>query len=511
MNSSVESPAPGARKVLFLLIAISMMNYIDRQILAGVMPEIEKEPAFGLLGDPNAKFWKNLLATAFLVSYMVSAPVFGWLGDRIGRRWGLVGLAIIFWSLISGASGLAISFTMLFLTRCLIGIGEGAYGPVGMALLSDVFPPKRRGFVIALVSATIPVGSAVGFALGTIVAGSSLGWRWAFYLVVLPGILLGLLCYLMPEPRRGQSETQPVADRRVGPWEAIGLCFRIPSYVLSTAGYTAMTFCTGGIAVVVIDYVYERQGIYEITEKSYQVVAADESLREKLQPLTGREFRGADEFKAALRRCLTPAELGRLWGPLREGSRLEKSPELGPVGVYFGGILVLGGLIATLSGSFLAEWLKRKGIRSGDFLVSGGGALLGLPFLIALLYVPFPSAWAMLFVAILGLFLNTGPVNTVLANVTPPAIRSTAFALNIFLLHALGDVISPPIIGRVTDRFDWTTAFLVISSMVLLSAVLWFAGCFFQKRDEERMPTLLSSSISPDTLPTSREDSPDSI
>lgn len=485
--------APGARKVLFLLIAISMMNYIDRQILAGVMPEIEKEPAFGLLGDPDAKFWKNLLATAFLISYMTAAPLFGWIGDRIGRRWGLVGLAIIFWSLISGASGLATSFNMLFVTRCMIGIGEGAYGPVGMALLSDVFPPKRRGFVIALVSATIPVGSAIGFAIGTVVAGSSLGWRWAFYLVVLPGVILGLLCYLMPEPKRGQAETQPVADRRVGPWEAIGLCLRIPSYLLSTAGYTAMTFCTGGIAVVVIDYVYERQGIYELTPKSYAAVAADDALRAKLAPLEGREYHGADEFKAALRSQLDKGELGRLWGPLREGSRLEKSPELGPVGVYFGGILVVGGLLATLAGSFLAETLKRRGIRFGDFLVSGCGALFGLPFLIALLYVPFPYAWGMLFLAILGLFLNTGPVNTILANTTPPAIRSTAFALNIFLLHALGDVISPPIIGRVTDRFDWTTAFLVISGMVLLSAALWLVGCLFQKRDEDRMPTLLAS------------------
>lgn len=496
-NADATSPAPSppvsraAWRVLALLIAISMMNYIDRQILAGVMPEIEKEPAFELLGDPDPKFWKNLLATAFLVSYMISAPLFGWLGDRIGRRWGLVGLAVMFWSLISGASGLAISFNMLFLTRCLIGVGEGAYGPVGMALLTDVFPQSKRGFVIALVSATIPVGSAVGFAVGTIFAGSALGWRWAFYAVVPAGLLFGLVCYLMPEPKRGQAEAAPVATRKVGTLESIRLCLGIPSYVLSTAGYTAMTFCTGGIAVVVIDYVYERQGIYELTDKSYAAVSADDGLRSRLTPLAGREFQGADDFKHALRGVLPPGELAPLWGRLRESSRLEKSPDLGPVGVYFGGILVIGGLVATMTGSFLAETLKKRGIRSSDFLVSGAGALLGLPFLIGLLYVPFPLAWLMLFFAIFGLFLNTGPVNTILANTTPPAIRSTAFALNIFLLHALGDVVSPPIIGRVTDRFDWTTAFLVISAMVLLSAGLWLWGSRFLKRDEERMPRLL--------------------
>src|SRR5262249_24094077 len=201
-----------------------------------------------------------------------------------------------------------ISFTMLFLTRCLIGVGEGAYGPVGMALLTDVFPQSKRGLVIALVSATIPVGSAVGFAIGTIFAGSPLGWRWAFYAVVLPGIILGLTCYLMPEPKRGQSETAAVATRKVGAFESIRLCLGIPSYVLSPAGYTAMTFCTGGIAVVVIDYVYERRGIYEITDKTYAAISADDGLRRTLAPLQGREFDGADEFKAALRAALPPGQ-----------------------------------------------------------------------------------------------------------------------------------------------------------------------------------------------------------
>jgi hypothetical protein len=295
----------------------------------------------------------------------------------------------------------------------------------------------------------------------------------------------------MPEPKRGQAEAAPVADRKVGALESVRLCLGIPSYVLSTAGYTAMTFCTGGIAVVVIDYVYERQGIYEITDKSYAAVSADDGLRRRLAPLKGQEFHGADEFKHAVRGVLPHGELAPLWGRLREASRLEKSPDLGPVGVYFGGILVVGGLVATMTGSFVAEALKKKGIRSADFLVSATGALFGLPFLIGLLYVPFPTAWLMLFFAIFGLFLNTGPVNTILANTTPPAIRSTGFALNIFLLHALGDVISPPIIGRVTDRFDWTTAFLVISAMVLLSAALWFWGSRYLKRDEDRMPRLL--------------------
>jgi MFS transporter, Spinster family, sphingosine-1-phosphate transporter len=487
-----NKPIPrSAWAVLVLLIFISLFNYIDRQVLSATLPKIETEPAFGLLGHPDAKFLKNLLATAFLVTYMVIAPLFGWLGDRIGRRWGLVGLAIMFWSLASGGSGLATSFTVLFLTRCLIGVGEGAYGPVGMALLSDVFPPRRRGFVIALVSAAIPVGSALGFALGTIVADSPLGWRWAFYLVVPPGLLLGAICFFMPEPRRGQAEIVEMATRRVGWWEAVALCLSIRSYVLSTAGYTAMTFVTGGIAVTVIDYVHERQGIYAVNDAALAKVEAGDALREKLKPINGQRFDGADDFKKALRGVVPEDEFGTLWGPLREASRTEDSPDLGPVGVYFGGITVIAGLLATLTGSILAERLRKR-MPSSDFAVSAAGAFLGLPFLVAFLFTPFPYAWLMLFLAVFGLFLNTGPVNTILANVTPPAVRATAFALNIFFLHALGDVISPPVIGKVTGWYDWKTAFMGVVGMVAVAGALWSLGCLYLKRDTERAPTLLA-------------------
>ena len=489
-----NSPIPaGARRVLILLVLISMFNYVDRQILSAVLPVIEHVPEFGFIGDPNPKFWKNLLTTAFLVSYMITAPLFGWVGDRIGRRWGLVGLAVMFWSLISGASGLAMTYNMLFLTRCLIGVGEGAFGPVGMAILTDVYPRHKRGFVIGIVSSMIPVGSAIGFALGTLVAGTSLfglvpkeqAWRWPFFLVVAPGLLLGLICFLMPEPKRGQSEGQLEPMAKVSAWRAIGICLRTPSYVLSTGGYTAMTFVTGGIAAVIIDYAYERQSVYEINEPTLSYLREHApSLAEHLAPFVGRRFESSDVFKHALRDVVPHADLAPNWVKIKELSRTSGSGDLSDLGLYFGVIIVIGGLTATLFGSWLADRLRSR-IPSSDFLVSAIGGLIGLPLLLAFLYVPFPYAWWILFLAVFGLFLNTGPVNTILANVTAPTIRATAFALNIFLLHALGDVISPPIIGAVTDRFDWITAVLVVSGMVLVASLLWFWGMRYLKRDME--------------------------
>src|SRR5262245_50246199 len=132
--SEIPKAMPGARVALLLLLAINLFNYIDRQVLAAVLPRIEDD---FLRGDPFAKTKLGWLTTAFLVSYMVLAPIFGWLGDRMSR-WFLVAVGVLLWSLASGASGLAQAYVLLLLTRCLVGVGEAAYGPTAPTLISDL-------------------------------------------------------------------------------------------------------------------------------------------------------------------------------------------------------------------------------------------------------------------------------------------------------------------------------------------------------------------------------------
>jgi MFS family permease len=170
---------------------------------------------------------------------------------------------------------------------------------------------------------------------------------------------------------------------------------------------------------------------------------------------------------------------------LLSAARTGDSPTLGPIGPTFGGITVIAGLIATLLGSILADRL-RPSIPSSDFLVAGTGALLAVPAYLGFLFTPFPYAWGWLFVTIFFLFLNTGPVNAITANVTSPFIRANAYALSILVMHALGDVISPPIIGWLTDRYDWTTALLAVSGVLVASGVFWLAGMSFLVRDVEQ-------------------------
>ena len=133
-GAAPQAALPGARAALLLLLTINLFNYIDRYVLAAVLPKLEAQFA---PNDPNAKAKMGLLTTAFMVAYMVLAPLFGWLGDRTSR-WLLVGIGVILWSLATGASGFATGFLMLLLTRCCVGIGEAAYGPVAPGVISDL-------------------------------------------------------------------------------------------------------------------------------------------------------------------------------------------------------------------------------------------------------------------------------------------------------------------------------------------------------------------------------------
>src|SRR5205809_5581493 len=147
MQVAWKRPLGGAHTALALLLTINLFNYIDRQILAALEPDIRA--TFFAPGDVNAMWKTGLLGDAFFVTYMISAPILGFLADRISR-WIIVGSAVILWSLASGGSGLAATFTILFATRIFVGIGEGGYGPAAPAILSDLFPIETRGRVMAI-------------------------------------------------------------------------------------------------------------------------------------------------------------------------------------------------------------------------------------------------------------------------------------------------------------------------------------------------------------------------
>src|SRR5213592_3564136 len=406
----VRKPVSGARTALFLLLAINLFNYVDRQVLAALEPDIRA--TFFASDDVNAMTKTGLLAAGFFVTYMVSAPILGLLADRISR-WLIIGLAVTLWSLASGGSGLAATFAILFMTRIFVGIGEGGYGPAAPTILSDLFPIETRGRIMAIFCAAIPVGSALGYVIGGLI-GTHLGWRWAFYLVAPPGLLLGLLCFWQRDPRvAGDNLVQKLPRRSIRDYLNL---FRTRSYLINCVGQTLMTFVTGGLGFWVPAYLRYRH----------------------------------------------------------------QSPEVRMT--IFGLIIVVAGLVSTLLGGIIADRLRPR-FHGSYFWVSGIGMLIACPLFVATLYIPFPAAWITMFLAIFFLFLNTGPSNTALANVSLPAVRATAFAANILVIHALGDVQAFWLLGYIGGHTNMHVAFLFVSGIILVSGLVWLIGVKYLPED----------------------------
>src|SRR5213076_241381 len=150
-----------------------------------------------------------------------------------------------------------------------------------------------------------------------------------------------------------------------------------------------------------------------------------------------------------------------------------QSPDVGVT--IFGVITIIAGLISTLLGGVIADKLRSR-FAGSYFWVSGIGMLIACPFFIATLYIPFPAAWITMFFAIFFLFVNTGPSNTALANVSLPAVRATAFAVNILVVHALGDVQAFWLLGYIGGHANMHVAFLFVSGIIFLSGLVWLMG-----------------------------------
>jgi MFS family permease len=434
-----SQPLPGARQALILLLVINLFNYIDRQVLAALEHPIENTlfPRSGenadkdsTSTDPYVKAKMGALQTAFMVSYMVLAPIFGWLADRMSR-WFLIGVGVILWSLASAGSGwnwhadLSIAYSLLLVTRCFVGVGEAAYGPAAPTIISDLYPVKVRGQVIAWFYAAIPVGSALGYVLAGVVTKLTGDWRYAFYCVLPPGIALGIWSFLMRDPPRGQADLGGESAKGRPRLKDIAVLWQTPSYLLVTAGMTAMTFALGGLAFWIPSYLIDTK-------------QADKDF----------------------------------------------------VNVYFGGIVVVSGLVATLLGGMLGDRLRAR-FPGSYFLVSGLSMIIGFPMVLGVIWAPYPWYWAFVFIACFCLFFNTGPTNTVLANVTHPSVRSSAFAINIFIIHALGDAISPTVIGLIAGFASMEVGFVSVSLAILIGGILWLWGTRYLARDTELAPTRL--------------------
>jgi MFS family permease len=214
MNNSVGEVSSKNQKtshvwfVLWVLFAINAMNFFDRQILGAVGEPIRKE--FGL---SDAAL--GALGTAFTLLYAFVGVPLGRMADKYPRR-GILSAGVFVWSLMTAASGAATNFWQIFVLRLGVGVGEASCAPAATSLIGDLFPAEKRAKALSIFMLGLPVGVALSFAVSGVVA-RQYGWRAAFLVAGIPGILCAIAALFIKEPRRGGSETHNIGtEKRAG-------------------------------------------------------------------------------------------------------------------------------------------------------------------------------------------------------------------------------------------------------------------------------------------------------
>ena len=409
-DGTVVTPTRAAWTGLALLTLINLFNYLDRY----VVPAIGESLKHSEIRPTDEQF--GFLASGFIIVYMVAAPFIGAFADR-GSRPRILALGVGLWSIATAAGGLAASYGSLLASRAAVGIGEAAYATIAPALLADYFPERLRGRVFAIFFAATPVGSALGYVVGGLVD-KHYGWRHAFYVAGLPGLLLAFLALSLYEPRsRRRAGAAPESAGDAGASDSGRKLSGIGRYVelaknrmyrLTILGYAAYTFALGGIAIWM------------------------------------------------------PTFLERVRGLPRDVAT-----------VRLGAVLVITGFVGTFIGGWLGDYLLRRTPRA-YLWVSGVATLLAAPAAWLALTLENPAGyWTALVIAELLVFACTGPVNSAVVSEVPAGMRASAMALCIFTIHILGDVPSPPLIGAISDARSLQLAVMLIPAAVLVGGVIW--------------------------------------
>jgi MFS family permease len=241
--------------LLFILSGLNLFNYLDRYVAYQVIESIKLDFA---LSDGQA----GRLNTAFMVGYFLTAPFFGYLGDRMARKW-LIAAGILVWSLGTVLSGFATGFISLLGFRVLVGLGEASYATISPSLISDSYGPAKRNNALTVFYVAIPVGAALGYFLGSQIQ-AAWGWRYAFIVAGLPGLVLAASLLPFAEPERGKADGLAPASREKPHWKEVFRLLRLVDYSLVIWGYVAYTFAMGAFAFWGPSYL-ER--IYGMTHK----------------------------------------------------------------------------------------------------------------------------------------------------------------------------------------------------------------------------------------------------
>uniref|UniRef100_A0A8C9X8H5 SPNS lysolipid transporter 3, sphingosine-1-phosphate (putative) n=1 Tax=Sander lucioperca TaxID=283035 RepID=A0A8C9X8H5_SANLU len=443
-----EKPAISPRRAYIavaVLCYVNLLNYTERYTIAGVLPNIQK---FFTISDSTAA----LIQTVFICSFLLLAPLFGYLGDRYNRKYIMIGGLGVWLVTAVGSSFVTASyFWLLMLLRAMVGIGEASYSTIAPTIIGDLFVGNQRSAMICVFYLFIPVGSGLGYITGAGVANLTGDWRWALRVRTVPSpVMLAELIKLCISPQSLQRYD----------FESYLLisCYFDPSksYVWSSLGVTATAFLTGALAFWMPTFLSRAQVSQGIREPCVQ---------EPCNPI--------DSY-------------------------------------IFGAVTVVTGIVGACLGSGLSRRFRDK-VPNADPLICAIGLLGSAPCLFITIFVAsasIPATYVFIFIGELLISLNWAVLADILLYVVVPTRRSTAEALQISVLHLLGDAGSPYLVGAISDAIrksrsathEWSFLSLKYSLLVcpfvgILGGLFFFITSLYIAEDRKAAAQIVEGTV----------------
>ena len=414
--------------VFSLLFLLYMFDYVDRMVISSLFPFLKAE---WNLTDTQCG---GLVSAVYLSIVIFTFPV-SILIDRWSRR-KTVGLMALFWGIATGLGAFTRTFHQLFSTRSMIGIGEAGYAPGGSAMISAMYPQEKRSWMLGLWNASIPLGSAIGVALGGLIA-TTWGWRHALGLVAIPGLIVAVLFLFVKDyktvslvrhdhHRNKKSEQQIV---KMSVMDLIREFLHKPSLIFTYFGMAGVVFSTTSLMTWLPTYFNRVQDI--------------------------------------------PA---------------------GPAGVKSSAIMLLAIVGAPLGGFLVDRWRKK---RINARLVFPAITTLLSAAIMFLAFTVFAGKMQYLLLLSVGISITAfvSAASAVTQDVVHAGLRAISYAIAVVVQNLLGAFLAPIVMGAISDATNIQTAFSVLPISLVLAACLFFIGSFFYEKDLAKVEPVKLESI----------------
>ncbi len=399
--------------IFILLFLLYFFDYVDRMVVTSLFPHIKEE--WGITDAQCGMLVSSIYWSIVIFTFPISILV-----DRWSRK-KTIGLMAVVWSIATAMCALTKNFVQLFSARSVIGIGEAGYAPGGTAMLSGLYPREKRSFMMGIWNASIPLGSAIGIALGGIIA-KYWGWRHAFGLVAIPGLIVAVMFFFVKDYKtvdlvktgeQGDAKTKI----KMSPKDIFTEFIKTPSLIITYFAFAFMTFVTTSL-ITWLPTFFNR--VHDIPME-----------------------------KAGIK----------------------------------GGAVMLLALVGAPLGGFLADaWMKKR--VNARLVFSSVVAVLSALFLtVGLLF--FDGNIQYIFILFMGLVVVAfvPAAAAVTQDVVHPGLRAISYAICVIVQNLLGSSVGPIVVGSLSDAYGIEAALLVLPAFLITAALLFFFASFFYEKD----------------------------